>query len=104
VIFSRKFILAWSPVDLSLFFSTIATDVSSLFQTLAISACDREPKFGLDQTDHDDSIARVSKPRLHRRTLRDALVADLRNVATGPLDKNIGEVNPIVNGRAGRKD
>jgi hypothetical protein len=36
--------------------------------------------------------------------LRDALVADLRNVATGPLDKNIGEVNPIVNGRAGRKD
>lgn len=60
--------------------------------------------FGLGHPYHDDSIARVSKSRLHRRKLRDAPVADVRNVATEPLDKNIGELNLIVNGRAGRKD
>lgn len=53
----------------------------------------RTSGFGLGQSYHDDSIARVSKPRLHRRNARDAPVADVCDVATKLLDKNMRELN-----------
>lgn len=58
--------------------------------------------FGLGQPYHDDSIARVSKPRLHRRNARDAPVADVRDVAIKLLDKNMGELD--LSTGAQRKD
>lgn len=43
------------------------------------------------ETYHDVSIASVSSPRRHTGILCHALVADLRNVATEAVDKNIGQ-------------
>ena len=101
VTFSRKWILALFSPETPRFFSTIATEVSSLLRTSRVSNLTSHEAEG-KSPHHDVSIARVSRPRRFLENRHDALLAGLRKDATGALKQNIGE--PESDAPTGRKD
>ena len=94
--FSRKWILAALVAS---FFSTIATEVSSLVQMDRLAARLGSVTLGSvpELSYQEVSIAKVSRPRFRGNKLRLAvLYIALRKLATGVLKFNIGVIEEMV--------